>query len=1190
MKAWFESLCPNCGKRISDERLLAQTLCEVCLPKPVSSREKIYRELKSKNNIKNLKEYFFLYEKFNEFSHFFKKIVTQEMWSLQKVWAKRMLSGKSFSMLAPTGVGKTTFGCVVALYFACNRKKSYLIFPTGLLVEQAHEKLSKYSEKLEKKPKIVYYHSGLKSRERKKTIEKIEKGEFDILITTERFLIKHFEALKKHKFDFVFVDDVDSFLKSPKNIDKILLALGFDEKLIDKALELTQLIQEAKNLAKFGKVEAGIKNKITLLKEDISKLLPEHKPILLVSGATPKIRKGKRLMLFQQLLGFQLGSKPEFLRNVDDFYLRAENIKEKVFELLSNCGSGCLIFIPMDKGKGFGRELNEFLRERGVKSELYEKMDVELIEKFRNGEYDCLIGMASFRSPIARGIDIPERVRYAIFAGVPKFKIKLSWKEYNPSKLLTILKNVQEFLEEDSKEEALKIIQNLRKIIPLRKEIIEKVKSSIETGEKLSGYENYVKNVIIQVQKFIREILTPQVIERIKSSPDIIIEFENGEMFITVSDHSAYLQASGRTSRLYAAGLSKGASFLIIDNEKSFNDLKRKTKVYEIEFKEFDEEKVKETFAEIDKDRKLIIDISQGKITPKIKSFIKSALLVVESPTKAKTIARFFGRPAVRYINSIPIYEVTCGEYILNILATMGHCFDLVVSKGYHGIEVDEKGIYPIYDYIKKCSSCGEQFTEYNSCPKCGSEEILSKEEIISALREVAQECDVIFLASDPDSEGEKIAWDIACSLKFFNNSIYRLEFHEITRKAILNAIQNMRKLNENLVNAQIVRRIEDRWIGFVLSQKLWNVFKNRKLSAGRVQTPVLGWIVSRTKESKKKIPKTALILENGFRIETESDYRKVKSVYIRTSEEEQFLTPSPPFTTDTLLKEASKFGFGVSEVMQIAQDLFECGLITYHRTDSTTVSTTGINLAKEYIEKRYPGMFYPRAWKKEGAHECIRPTKPWDRKDLRDGIAQGIIKLQKSLTRRHFLIYELIFRRFIASQMKDVLVEKQILKIKFDSLEKIVEQITGIKEHGFDIMTPLRTKPHIHSGMYEVKKSYLKFVPKAYPYTQGEIIAEMKEKSIGRPSTYAKIVTVLFTRNYVFERNGRIFSSKLGEKVYSFLSKYYNKYVSEELTRRLEKEMDAIESGEKDYQEVLKNVYEEVTEIERLDHGLHST
>ena len=117
-----------------------------------------------------------------------------------------------------------------------------------------------------------------------------------------------------------------------------------------------------------------------------------------------------------------------------------------------------------------------------------------------------------------------------------------------------------------------------------------------------------------------------------------------------------------------------------------------------------------------------------------------------------------------------------------------------------------------------------------------------------------------------------------------------------------------------------------------------------------------------------------------------------------------------------------------------------------------------------------------------------------------------------------------------------------------------------------------------------------MKFVPKAYPYTQGEIIAEMKEKSIGRPSTYAKIVTVLFTRSYVFERNGRIFSSKLGEKVCSFLSKYYNKYVSEELTRRLEKEMDAIESGEKDYQEVLKNVYEEVTEIERLDHGFHST
>lgn len=1179
MKAWFNSLCPNCGEKISDERLLNASLCEKCLHVSLSSKEEIYQELKKTGKLKALRDYFKLYHEFKKFSEFFKKLVGQEMWSLQKVWAKRVLSKKSFSILAPTGVGKTTFGCITAIYFATLNKKSYMIFPTGLLVEQTYEKISKYLEKINKEIKVIYYHSGLKTKERKEMLQKLENGEFDILITTERFLIKHFNLIKNHKFTFVFVDDVDSFLKSPKNIDKILIALGFDEKLVEKTLELAELTQKQ---MKLRKPSESIAKEIEELNNYIQKHLPKHKPLLIVSGATPKIRKGKRLFLFQKLLGFQLGSKPEFLRNVEDFYMFSQNLKRDVLNLLLKYGTGCLIFVPMDLGKEFGKELNQFLNENGIKSELYEKMDPELLEKFRRGEYDCLIGVASFRSPIARGIDLPERVRYAIFAGVPKFKIRLSFEEFNPSKLLTIIKNIQEFLQEEDKEKALKLIQNLKKIIPMNKEMIEKIKQAIEENKKLEGFEEYAKNVVAEAHYFLKKVINQELIEKIKASPDIILEFENQESYLIVSDPAAYLQASGRTSRLYAGGLSKGASFLLIDSAKSFNDLKRKTKIYEIEFKEYDEKTVKEIFKKIDEDRRLIKEIAQGKIKPELKSFIKTALLIVESPTKAKTIARFFGRPAIRYINSIPVYEITCGEYVLNIVATMGHCFDLVFTQGYHGVEVTENGIYPIYDFIKKCSSCGEQFTEYSCCPKCGSENIVSKEEIILALREIAQECDIIFLATDPDSEGEKIAWDIACSLKFFNQNIYRLEFHEITRKAILHAIANKREINTHLVEAQIVRRIEDRWIGFNLSQKLWKVFKNHKLSAGRVQTPVLGWIVERTKEYKKKIPKTIIYLENGLKIEAEGDYTNINKVFIETKTEQTKLSPQPPFTTDTLLKEASKFGLSVTQTMQIAQDLFECGLITYHRTDSTTVSTTGIAIAKEYIEKHYSQCFKARTWFKPGAHECIRPTKPWSASELRDNIAQGLITLQKPLTRAHFLIYNLIFTRFIASQMKEVIAEKQILKFKFNSTEIQSERIIKIIEDGFNLVIPIKTQDPVNQGEYFVEKTEKRLVPKAYLFTQGEIISLMKEKNIGRPSTYAKIVSVLFLRKYILEKKGRVFSTSLGVKVYSFLSEHYGKYISEELTRKLEMEMDEIENGRKNYQDVLKEVYKEVKEIER--------
>ncbi len=1174
MHSYFFRLCPNCNGTITDERLLSGCLCEECLPLASNcSKEHIHTELKESGNLKELSEYFKRYNQFSEFSDFFKKVVGQEMWSLQRVWARRVLSKKSFSILAPTGVGKTTFGCVTALYFSKKGKRSYLILPTGLLVRQVYERITDYSKAINKRLAVVHYHSGLRSSQRRVALKTIEEGDFQILITTERFLIDRFELIKDHKFFFVFVDDVDSFLRSPRNIDKILIALGFSEELVEKTLELAELVQE--------KNKNG--DKIEELRRYIKKNLPSSRPILLVSGATPKIRKGKRLFLFQELLGFQLGSRPEFLRNVEDFYMFSEDLKEDVYRIYSRFGDGCLIFVPMDLGKRFGEELNQFLRERGIRSEIYERMDPELIERFRNGEYECLIGMASFRSPIARGLDLPERIRYAIFAGVPKFRIRLSVDEYSPSIILVIMNNIQEFLSEEQREEAQRIVQNLRKIIPTKREIIEKVKEAIEGNLEIEGFEKFVKDSVLKAREFLKKVINEELIEKIKSSPDVIIEFQDGDIFLVVSDPAAYLQASGRTSRLFAGGLSKGASFLLVENLKPFNDLRRKTKVLEVEFRKYDEDYARKVFEEIDRDRELMREIAQGKIKPELRSFIKTALFIVESPTKARTIARFFGRPSVRYVSNVPVYEVASGDYMLNITATMGHCYDLVFTKGYYGVEVREDGIYPIYDFIKRCEKCGEQFTEYDKCPRCGiKRRVWSKEDIIDALKEIAQECDMIFLGSDPDSEGEKIAWDIACSLSFYNPNIYRLEFHEITKRAILSTIENKREIDMNLVKAQIVRRIEDRWIGFVLSQKLWDVFESKRLSAGRVQTPVLGWIVERTEESKERIPKTLIFLEGDIRFEVEGDYTDLERVNVSVEEREDKIPPLPPFTTDMLLKEASsRLGSSVSETMQLAQDLFECGLITYHRTDSTTVSTVGMGIAKEYIEKNFPGMFRPRSWQREGAHECIRPTKPWSRNELRESIMQGFIRTQKPLTKRHLSLYELIFNRFIASQMKEPSVLKQIVRFKLDSREIERENIVKIIEDGFNKVIPIKLNPAIREGELKVIKKELRHVPKAYPFTQGEIIAYMKERNIGRPSTYAKIVSVLFMRKYVFEKRGRVISTALGKKVYSFLLEKYRDYVSEELTRRLEKEMDEIENGERDYQEILKDIYREVREIE---------
>jgi len=1195
MRGIYHGLCINCKGTISDERLLKFGVCENCLENvEIKTWKQLLQSLKDRGKLFFAEEIFAFHKKFNEFSKFFKKVLGQRMWSLQEVWARRIILKQSFSIVAPTGVGKTVFGTVAALYFASQGLKSYIILPTTILVQQVSEKIDLYSEKIKIKPRKICYHAGLSEEEKKEVLKRLENDDYEILITTERFLTNRFGFLKKKNFDFVFVDDVDSFLKSPKNIDRILSILGFDYDTIISAFQLIDLRKEVNR----GKSSIEILEKIESIKKKIEDYKRRNKiGSLIVSGATMKAKRTKRIKLFEELLNFQVGFMPEFLRKIKDFYIEASSeMENQVLSLIKNFGTGCLVFVPSVLGRDYALKLSEFLNKNGVKTSTYIKMDETLLDKFEKGGFDVLIGVASFRSPLARGIDLPERIRYVIFAGVPRMEIKLTWEEYNPAKMLLVLKNIREFLEKELQEKASKIIDGLRGIIPLNKQTIEKIKESIENGNQLSEYEEYVKKLVMEAKNFLKMVITPKILDEITKSKEISIKKKGNELYLIVADPIAYIQASGRASRMFAGGITHGASFLLVDDEKAFYSLKRKLEFIlgETQLIKFGMKTAEKWFKKIDEDRKIIKEIREGRIVKRVKDFIKTALLIVESPTKARTISRFFGKPYKRKIGNITVFEVSTGEFLLNIVATMGHVFDLVTNEGFHGVKIENGEFISIFDFIKKCKKCGEQFTGLDFYPKCKEKEIYSKSEFIEAMRKLALEVNRIFIATDPDIEGEKIAYDVYCSLYSMNKKIERLEFHEITKKAFLQALKNRREINLKMVEAQLVRRIEDRWIGFELSQKLWQRFQNYKLSAGRVQTPVLGWIIERVSESRKKKRVLSAILSNGLKVlienpaiqfsKEELNIKNLKAKITDLKNEERSINPLPPYTTDTLLRDASaKLGFSALKTMSLAQDLFEIGLCTYHRTDSTTVSVTGINIAKEYIQNNYPSLFSPRRYLMRGAHECIRPTKALDVEQLKNLISVGILRFPKRLSNDHFKLYEMIFKRFIASQMREAKILYQSFKVVIDGNETIMENPVGVISEGFNLIIPIRIVNPVKEGEYDLNFVKILYLPMARPFTEGEIITLMKERGIGRPSTYAKIVATILERRYALEIKNRIINTTLGFKVYKYLSLKFGKYVSEDTTRKLEEIMDHIEQGKVNYKEVLKELYQEIIDIRKI-------
>lgn len=1132
-----------------------------------------------------------------EFSEFFRNIIGNPPWSAQITWAKRVFKGKSFTILAPTGVGKSLFGVIMALYLATKGKKCYLVQPTSLLVKQTSDRLATYSRKLGLNVKAVaYIVKGVK--EKAEVIDKIAGGDYEILVTTSQFLSRNFELIKNLRFDFIFVDDVDSIIKSSKNVDKLLLLLGLPQDAINIANKIVRLTINK------GKFSEDRLHELNDARRRLEELISNGKTgVLVVSTATGRPR-GLRIKLFRELLGFEIGSRTELLRNVVDAYLlvREGDFEEHVAKVASKLGKGGLIFIqPGISDERIGKLLKH-LTEEGVKAELVTSKNKEAFSRFEKGELDVLVGYATYYGLLVRGIDLPHIIRYAIFAGTPHFKFAAEVEEANPLRLLQIAQALRNVVSGSEAARLDRLTTSLRRRLRnLEIQSFRVLSEALNTGKRPEGFLSHVYNQALELRVILKELISrSEILKAMEERTVASIRLVDDKPFLLIPDAPTYLQATGRTSRMFAGGISKGLSVVITDDEKLLAALQKQVGWYtdESSWVRFEELNLSTILSEVDKDRELIKSFIKGEVKPEVADMVKTALVVVESPTKARTIASFFGRPSIHRLGALNVYEVSSGGYILLIAAGKGHIIDLVTDEGFWGVLVSDGKFVPVYSTIKRCLNCGEQFTVPSNgytCPYCNSTNLIDQQTIIDALREVASEVDLIFLATDPDTEGEKIAWDLYILLKPYAKRIDRIEFHEVTRRAFEEALANPRNIDVRRVEAQLVRRIEDRWIGFSLSQKLWNAFGKQWLSAGRVQTPVLGWVIEQYEKVMKSF-KTIfrLRLENGLIITLEFDKlekpvnevtRELKGsvAVIELQEVESIkMPPPPPLTTDTLLRESMhSLGFGVEETMRLAQELFEMGLITYHRTDSHHVSNVGIGIAKSYITERFgEAMFKGRSWGPHGAHECIRPTRSYDADTLRALVNQGILQLARPLTYSHIRLYDLIFRRFIASQMNEAVVKVSKYNVKVKNYSRELAFYSSIAEPGFTAVYRPFKLIQIEPGSYTVSEVRRRKMPVERLYTQADLVARMKEEGIGRPSTYAKIIATLINRRYVIEtKRHRLIPTKLGVDVYNYLSseERYRQLISVERTKKVEEMMDKVEKGDINYLMVLKDFYDEV-------------
>ncbi|QKQ99799.1 reverse gyrase [Metallosphaera tengchongensis] len=1204
--------CPNCSSDISSSRLAKGLVCDKCVKEEIEPRNLVdlLKFLESSGSLKLLeKENSILKEQSRVFD-FFRRGVGSEPMGPQRSWILRALRGESFAIVAPPGLGKTTFGILMSLYYSTNNEKSLMIFPTKTLVNQVVGKIQEISKKIELAPKLLYYTSGISSSKKDELNKSMSDGDFDIFVSTSRYVITHLNEINKINYRYIFVDDVDAVLKSSRSSLTILKLMGFTDDNVMKVRELLKTAREdGRSFDEIRKIrERFVLNRVAVFS---SATVTRSNPV------------------FSMLMGFKPGGANIYLRNVVDTFLESQDIVGDTVNVIRKLGPGGLVFVPIDKGLKFAREIADKLD--WLRSEVIASNTSKKVQEFENGSIDVLVGVATHYGLLVRGLDIPWRVRYAIFAGIPRFRFKLG-EAMHPLAMLKILTLLSLSLNDPEINRTLRVVRHrLRRISPAALVMLAK---SVKEG-------SIEDQAIIKAYQIVNSYLNDRkIMESLSKFGDVSVS----DGYISIPDYLTYIQASGRTSRLYGGRLTTGLSVLLVDDSILFNLLKKKLSFIledmnwsrlDISTGKVGDTDLQDIIKVIDSERMEIIKRkSLGSISMPLQR-IKTVLLVVESPNKAKTISNFFSRPSIREIGDVRVYETVIGDRILMITASGGHVYDLTTKDvGVYGVKVVTNGdikTVPLYNTIKRCEN-GHQFTDYEngkSCPICSSQQVRDKRSVMEALRKLVLEADEVLIGTDPDVEGEKIAWDLYLNLRPYNPNIFRAEFHEVTRRAITEALNNPRRLSVSMLSSQLVRRIEDRWIGFKLSSKLkeefWaeycmNILKNdscregnRNLSAGRVQTPVLGWVIDRYKNymSTKRKVYIARIGNMSILIPKQKGIRKNSFLDIiieKIDKKTETVGPFPAYTTDTYLADASAF-FSISapEAMRIAQELFENGLITYHRTDSIRISNTGISIAETFLKDllgdRYKEVFVPRSWGEGGAHEAIRPTRPINVEQLRALIEQGELEPAKQLTFNHYRLYDMIFRRFLSSQLVPLTVEKEVVKLSAKKGNEELEVEDNPIEYVIKVSLPLGialSVENLYIPFRNMSDSVTKLIKGELPakievqltrsfqksdyslYTEGELVSEMKKRKIGRPSTYAFIISTLLRRGYVFEtmKAKKLLPSKLGQYVYDFLETKYSNFVSEERTRSLLERMDLIEEGKEDYRQVLKQLYTEIQDI----------
>ncbi|MGW8956186.1 type I DNA topoisomerase [Paenibacillus sp. NPDC055715] len=550
------------------------------------------------------------------------------------------------------------------------------------------------------------------------------------------------------------------------------------------------------------------------------------------------------------------------------------------------------------------------------------------------------------------------------------------------------------------------------------------------------------------------------------------------------------------------------------------------------------------------------------------------SLVIVESPSKAKTIGKYLG-----------------SKYIVK--ASMGHIRDL--PKSQIGVEV-ENDFNPKYITIR------------------------GKGSILKELKDARKKVKKVYLAADPDREGEAIAWHLAYALDLDDTADCRVVFNEITKQAVKDAFKTPRKINMDLVNAQQARRILDRLVGYKISPLLWKKVK-KGLSAGRVQSVAVKIILDRENEINEFVPEeywtiTAklAIKDSNFEakfhqlrgekkeLSSEADVQEVLEAIGKSSykvrdvkEKERLRNPSPPFTTSSLQQEAArKLNFRASKTMSVAQQLYEgvdlgkegtVGLITYMRTDSTRIAVSAQEEAKEFIIQKYGEPFVPesprqyskKAANAQDAHEAIRPTSA-----LRDPET-----VKPFMSRDQFRLYKLVWERFMASQMASAIMDTLSVdieagetifraagsKVRFPGFMKVyVEGNDDGKIEEDRLLPQLKPGDKLKKESVEPKQHFTQPPPR---YTEARLVKTLEELGIGRPSTYAPTLETIQKRGYVAIEEKKFFPTELGELVIEQMEEFFPEILNVEFTANMEGDLDHVEEGEGDWVKVLSDFYE---------------